>query len=106
MKLSNIHGEHIQKLYNSLNDRGIAVSYIKIVGAILNGCFKQALKNGLIERNPVPLATLPREREKKQRRVLTVEEQKMFLNMQKHRICLTCMHWRSEQDYVEAKSEG
>lgn len=78
-RLSDIRGEHIQRLFNHLEEKGIAVSYIKIVAAILNGCFKQALKNGLIEKNPVTLATVPREREKKVRRVLTVEEQAIFM---------------------------
>lgn len=82
-RLFNIRGEHIQRLYNQLEEKGIAVSYIKIVAAILNGCFKQALKNGLIEKNPVELATVPKEREKKIRRVLTMEEQKVFMQYAK-----------------------
>lgn len=79
-KLVDIRGEHIQKLFNDLEtDKGLAASYIKIVAAILNGCFKQAMKNGLIERNPVSLATLPRDSDVKIRRVLTVEEQDIFM---------------------------
>ena len=51
--LNDIRGEHIQKLYNDLVKEGYALSSIKIVSAVLNGCFKQAERNGLIERNPV-----------------------------------------------------
>lgn len=77
-KLSKIRGEHIQQMFNDLAERGIAVSYIKVLAAILNGCFKQAFKNGLIESNPVAKTTLPKQTEKGQRRVLTQEEQEIF----------------------------
>ena len=82
-KLVDIRGEHIQKLYNNLVKKGMALSSIKVVSAILNGCFKQAMKNGLIERNPVPLATLPKGRPKGQRRVFTKEEQDIFMEYAK-----------------------
>ena len=45
----------------------------------MNGCFQRALKNGLIERNPVKLAELPRKKQKTDRRVLTIQEQRLFL---------------------------
>lgn len=77
-KLVDIRGEHIQRLYNDLKKEGLALSSIKVVSAILNGCLKQAMKNGLIERNPVPLATLPKGEKKMVRRVLTKEEQHTF----------------------------
>ena len=48
-----IRGEHVQSLYNDLVKEEWALSSIKVVAAVLNGCFQQALKNGLIERNPV-----------------------------------------------------
>lgn len=41
--ISDIRGEHIQKLYNDLVKEGYALSSIKIVAAVLNGCFQQAL---------------------------------------------------------------
>ena len=68
---------------NKLKQDGIATSTIKIVSAVLSGCMKQALKNGLIERNPVPLAILPKAGVKKQSRVLTQEEQTLFLKYAK-----------------------
>lgn len=78
-KLVDIRGEHIQKLYNDLVKKGLALSSIKIISAILNGCLKQAMKNGLIERNPVPLATLPKGTAKSGHRVFTKEEQGIFM---------------------------
>lgn len=46
---------------------------------MLNGCFKQAEKNDIITKNPVPLATIPKGKAKKERKVFTVEEQEIFL---------------------------
>ena len=80
-ELSEIRGEHIQKLYNDMVKEGYAISSIKIVSAILNGCLQQAMKNGLIERNPVKLAELPRQTgTKKERTAMTKEQQDLFMN--------------------------
>ncbi len=81
--LNDIRGEHIQKLYNDLVKEGYAISSIKIVSAVLNGCFKQAERNGLIERNPVKLAELPRQTEKKTRQAMTREQQALFMEYAK-----------------------
>lgn len=81
--ISDIRGEHIQKLYNDLVKEGYALSSIKIVAAVLNGCFQQAMRNGLIERNPVKLAELPRQTEKKTRQAMTKEQQALFMEYAK-----------------------
>ena len=73
--ISEIRGEHIQKLYNDLVKEEYALSSIKVVSAVLNGCFQQALRNGLIERNPVKLAELPRQTERQTRQAMTREQQ-------------------------------
>lgn len=83
MQLSDIRGEHIQKLYNNLVKEGYALSTIKIVSAVLNGCMQQALRNGLIERNPVKLAELPRQTEKATRQAMTREQQALFMEYAK-----------------------
>lgn len=79
-KLTTIRGEHIQKLYNEMIEEGYAISTIRIVSTVLNGCFQQAYRNGLIERNPVALAELPRSTERKKTKIaLTREQQKLFM---------------------------
>ena len=78
-KMVDIRGEHIQRIYNEMLKDGHAVSTIKIISAVMNGCFKQAVKNGIIERNPVILATIPRQGETKARRVFSVQEQEIFM---------------------------
>lgn len=77
-RLSDIRGEHIQKLYNDLLKEGYALSSIKIVSAVLNGCFEQAYRNGIIERNPVKLADLPRQTERKERQAMT-KDSRLYL---------------------------
>ena len=81
--MTDIRGEHIQRFYNELAKEGYAVSSIKVVSAVLNGCFSQALKNGLIERNPIDSATLPRQTEKKTRQALSKEQQELFMEYAK-----------------------
>ena len=83
-KLVDIRGNHIQKLYNELIEEEYAVSTIKIIAAVLNGCFQQALKNGMIGRNPVELAELPRATgERKGRTAMTKEQQNLFMEYAK-----------------------
>lgn len=83
LQITSIRGEHIQKLYNDLIAEGYALSTVKIVSAILNGCMRQALRNGLIERNPVKLAELPRQAERKSRQAMTKEQQDLFMEYAK-----------------------
>ena len=83
VQLTDIRGEHVQKLYNDLVKEGYALSTIKIVSAVLNGCMQQALRNGLIERNPVKLAELPRQTEKTRREAMTREQQAIFMEYAK-----------------------
>lgn len=81
--IAEIRGEHIQKLYNDLKKEGYALASIKIISAVLGGCIQQAWRNGLIERNPVKLAVLPRQTEKKGRQAMTREEQALFMEYAK-----------------------
>lgn len=82
-KIVDVRGEHIQRIYNGLVKDGISISTIKIISTVINGCFKQAVKNGIIERNPVTLATIPRQSEVKPRRVFSVPEQEIFMQYAK-----------------------
>lgn len=78
-KLKDITVDDIQMLYNDLSDRGFVAGTVKLVGATLNGCFKKAVNNRMISFNPVPLAEIPRCKEKKERYVFTREEQQQFM---------------------------
>lgn len=77
-KLSELRPEHIQRLFNDLA-KTYSRKTISLVKIVLYGMCKQAVINGILPRNPVEYAMLPREKAKKEFRVLTVEEQKIFL---------------------------
>lgn len=83
MLLTDIKGIDVQKLYNSMVKEGYALSSIRIASAVLNGCLQQAMRNGLIEQNPVRLAEMPRQKEKKRRIAMTKEEQALFMEYAK-----------------------
>lgn len=78
--VKNIRGEHIQKLYNDLSRQGYSKSTISLIHVLLGSLLKQAEKNELIKKNPVDLVTLPRAEKKKERRVLTREEQEILIH--------------------------
>ena len=78
-KLKDVTVDDIQTLYNNLSDRDFVEGTIKLVGAVLNGCFKKAVNNRMITFNPVPLAEIPKCKEKKEKYVFTKEEQNQFM---------------------------
>lgn len=77
-KLNSIKPMHIQKLYNTLKQQGLSLGTIQIVNSILNNLFTQAVKNDLIRKNPCYGVIMPKG-SKKERRVMTEEEQKLFI---------------------------
>ncbi|MDF2542686.1 MAG: integrase family protein [Herbinix sp.] len=81
MKLQDVKGIHIQKIYNNLKREEFSRGTIEVVATVLSGMFKQAYKNEIIVKNPVKLATLPKidEEDEENKRVMTLEEQKLFL---------------------------
>lgn len=78
-----IRPEHINKLYNQLVDDDFSTGSIKLVSAMLNGCFKQAERNSIISKNPVSLVTVPKGKDKKERVVFTEKQQTLFLEYSK-----------------------
>lgn len=78
-QLKEIRTIQIQKLYNDLQKTGLSTGTIQIVHAVLFNMFKLAIKNDMLVKNPCYGAELPRS-EKKEPRVLTQNEQAMFLD--------------------------
>jgi Site-specific recombinase XerD len=83
MKLKDMRGEHIQKLYNDMFRKKYSRATIELVSVILSSMYKQAIKNEIVQKNPVAMTILPRKREKQEQRVFTVAEQKLFINYAK-----------------------
>lgn len=85
MLLTEIRGEHIQNFYNELIKEKYALKTIKVIGAIINGSLKQAVKNRLIEINPVGAVEIPQKARitKKERIAMTREQQELFMEYAK-----------------------
>ena len=81
-KMKDIRAENIQSIYNRMS-KSYSKRMINLVAAVLSGMFKQAYKNQIIRKNPVPLTTLPKTKDKSERRVLSIEEQKQLLEYSK-----------------------
>jgi integrase len=83
MLLTNIRAEHIQKLYNDLVAADYSFSTIKQVKATVYGSLEQAVRNEIIEKNPVKLVNLPRVDKEQSRVVMTKEQQSLFMKYAK-----------------------
>lgn len=84
-KVTDIQPQMMQKIINDLHKKGFSKSRINIVYVILCGMFEQAQRNRLILNNPANALVFPRFRKRTQndRRVMTVEEQRIFLEYAK-----------------------
>ena len=83
MDVMEIKGEHIQKLFNFLIAQGYAVSTLYVSKGVRSGMFRQLIKNDILEKNPVQFVEFPRQPKKRERRVLSQEEQNLFLEYAK-----------------------
>ena len=69
---------NIQRLLN-LESKKLSKKTLSRLKVILNGVFSQAYKNEMIKKNPVPLTQFPKYPSEKERRVMSKEEQNIFL---------------------------
>ncbi len=83
MKVCDVKGEHIQKLFNYLIAKGYAVNTLYVSKGVLSGMFRQLIKNDVMQKNPVQYVEFPRQPRKRERRVLSEEEQMVFLEYAK-----------------------
>ena len=81
-RLRDIRPEHIQGILNA-ESKVVKRQTLTRIHVILNGLFRQAYKNGIIQKNPVERSTLPKLREDAERRVMTREEQALFMRYAK-----------------------
>lgn len=78
MKLADIRGIHIQKLFNELSVKGYSYGTLNLLKSLLNEMFKKAIGNGLALINPCNSVVMPKN-EHKESRYLTEKEQEIFL---------------------------
>lgn len=78
MKLSDIRVLDMQKLYSDLLERGLGPRTVRFTHAILNSAFRQALRRGMLARNPCEFVELPR-LSRREMQALTPKEAARFL---------------------------
>jgi integrase len=78
IKLSEIKPDHIQKVLNTMRNRGVASNTRRRMYSVLSTIFHSAVEWELIEENPVVHIQMPR-RERKEMRSLNLEESKRLI---------------------------
>lgn len=77
-KLKEIQPLHLQQVLNEESEKN-GRQTLSGIYIVMNMMFKQAYKNGMIRQNPAERTTLPHLPENDERRVMTKEEQQIFL---------------------------
>lgn len=85
LQLKQLQAAHLQRLYNEKRENGrvdgrggLSARTVRIIHTVMHASLKQALKEGLVARNVAEATTLPRQ-QKKELRVLTLEEEQRFI---------------------------
>ena len=79
MKMQDVRTEHIQMMLNKMKKQEYSSDFMKRVRNVVSQMLKQAYRNDMIMRNPVENAVTPSGKAKKEHRVLTEQEQILFL---------------------------
>jgi integrase len=82
LKLKDLKPDKIQALYNSMQAKGIGKRTVTLTHAVLHRALEQALKLGLIGRNPASATTRPRPN-KREMQVLNDNQVRAFLSAAK-----------------------
>jgi integrase len=77
-KLSDLRPLHIQKLYAEMQERGLSARTVRYLHAVLSSALKQAVRWGMLSRNPAELVNLPRQ-VRKEMHALSPKEAAEFL---------------------------
>lgn len=81
LKLKDLRATHLQKYYNDLMDSNKKpTSTIKSLNTRLKPCLAEAEKQGYIQKNYCKLVTLPKDNTTREIKVLTPEQQKIFIS--------------------------
>jgi len=81
-KLSQLGSADIQKLYTGMLEQKLSARTIRYTHAVLNSALKQAVKWGLLSRNPAEAVDLPR-KDQREMKVLSPEQAGAFLTAAK-----------------------
>lgn len=78
MKLQDIRPMHLHRLYKTLKQEGIGARTLQVVHAVLHNTFKNAIREGILLRNPAEAVERPKV-EQKEIHVLTEEQTRQLL---------------------------
>ena len=84
-KLKDLKPENIQVLYNRLLEKEVGIPTIEKVHTVLHGAFAQAVKMGIIPRNPASATIPPRSPEKEMQILDDSQVSQMLINAKGHR---------------------
>ena len=79
-KLSDVRPLHIQKLYSDMQERELSARTVRHLHAVLSSALKQAVRWGMLARNPAELVNLPRQA-RKEMQALSPQEAAEFLKV-------------------------
>jgi integrase len=77
-KLSDLRALQIQNLYSQMQERGLSSRIVRYTHAVLSSALKQAVRWGMLHRNPSELVQLPKLK-RKEMRAMSPEESARFL---------------------------
>ena len=78
--LAEIRSDELQRFFNDMNRSGYSKSTLSLTSVVIGSMFRQAVKNDLINRNPVDACILPRGRRKvSERQALSERQQERLL---------------------------
>ncbi len=81
-QLRDIRTDHIQSFYNQMA-QVYSHNTLEICRSILNGMYMQAVRNEMLQKNPVSNAVLPRNNKRQTAKVMSEDEQNIFLTYAK-----------------------
>jgi len=96
-RLKDVRPEHIQRLYNRLQEEKVGVPTIEKVHIVLHSAFSQAAKMGILPRNPVTATIPPRP---------TAKEMQIYDDSQVSQMLVTAKGHRWEALYQLAVTTG
>lgn len=79
IKLNDLRTTHLQRYYKKLLDKNITPTTIKQINTNLKTCLNEAERQGYILKNWCKLVTLPKKDDTKEVKILTKEDQQIFL---------------------------
>ena len=82
-QMRDIRTDQIQRFYNVMSQR-FSHNTLEVCRAVLNGMYTQAVRNEIIQKNPVTNAVLPRDNKRHTANVMSLKEQQIFLEYAKN----------------------